>query len=334
MGLLDFLDPGKDDRERAAELAEDSIFQGGTATGAGGVTAGTSFDSEGRANISTGLGSFESLLQLLQGSGSNFLQPGGNAENADAFSMLQSVFSGSFGDLGAPDLDRSLSNKQDFSALGSQFQSDIAFAGQDPFALGASISDKFRPGLERAQGTLRNTTFDRLFSSGKASNSQAASPILEGLQTRFGEQNRELDFFGLQQGQGLIQSAFGRALAASNQREQIGGRNFRESFGSAQLLGQNALSRFGIGSGVFDSFLRNQQQQQTLGSAGIQNAAGLSQLPLSFLNAINAAGGLRGQTGLGAADINATNAANATSPFLEALNAAGQFASNIKPEGF
>jgi len=296
-------------------------FMGGRAGGEGG-SARVGFNPDGSVNVSTGLGAFGDIFQqLMSGSGDFF---SGTAGGADQFqSMLQALGQGSIGDIRDSEgvVDRSLSGTEDFNILGEQARSDLAFANQDPFALGSSISDKFRPGLERAQGTLRNNTFDQLFSSGRAANSAAASPVLEGLQKQFSEQNVALDQFGFDQANQLRNDAFGRAFGAIGQRDAIGARNFGESFQTSQLLGQNAMQRFGIGQNMFGSFLANQAQQQQLGLGQLGAAQGISQMPLQFLQAILSAGGLKSDSILGGAGIMASNANNVSSVFGDALSA-------------
>ncbi len=305
-----------DDANARAAAGE---FTGGSFTGPGG-SASIEFGPGGEANLTTGLGAFgDSFSSLLEQAGGFF---GGNAGGSgDLMALLQQFGQSSIGDIRRSEqlLENTLANSDDFNVLGEQFQNDIRLAQQDTGELGRSIASQFQPALDRAQGNLRNTTFDRLFSSGKFANSQAASPVVEGLSRQFGEQQVQLQDFGRQQALSQQQDAFGRALSSSQQREAIGGRQFGESFSSAQLLSQNAQDRFGIGSGLFSQFLQNQQQQQGLGIQALGTSANLSQLPLAFLNAIQSAGALRSDSILGSADIMQRNVAGTTNPFAEGL---------------
>ncbi len=101
-----------------------------------------------------------------------------------------------------------------------------------------------------------------------------------------------------------------------------------------QLLGEGLQQQaFGQVQGLNQFQLANQQVGSNQALAGTQGASNLSQLPLSFLQANLAAGGQASNTQFAAAGVNQGNAQLATSPFLEALGAAGQFAGAIRPQG-
>jgi hypothetical protein len=275
MGLFDSLfDPGKKFRNQGANLAKRAEFTGGNFSGPFGLGGGVSFDETGRAQMSSELGDFGPFAQLLMGQAQNAFGQGALPNEA----ALQG----------------------DFSGFGDVFRQALQTAQIDPLQYGAQISDQLRPGLERAQSGLRNETFSQLFGSGQAAISGAASPVLEGLQQKFGEQNRELDVFGIQMGSGLQNQAFQQMQGAGQSR-----------LGIAQALQQGQI------------------QNQALGMQALGGATSLAQLPLMFQNAILAAGGQRTQSLLGAAGSLQNAAASTPSPLLEGLSAAGGFMSGL-----
>ena len=80
--------------------------------------------------------------------------------------------------------------------------------------------------------------------------------------------------------------------------------------------------------------MRLQMEQQGLGLQSLGAATGLAQLPLAFQNAIMGAGQARTSSLLGVGQGMGQLAAQAKSPFLEALTAAGGFASGLGSLGF
>jgi len=192
----------------------------------------------------------------------------------------------------------------DFGGLGGIFQSALGTAGADPFDLGADISARLRGLSERRNERQVNRMFDKLKASGNLGTTAGAGRAGE-LERNIFEQGLQFDLAGLQAGQGIQQAAFGRALGASQGRGNI-----------------------------FQNFLANQRQGANIGFGGIQSAAGLSQLPLSFLQAGGAEATRASNTRFAAGGINLQAAAQAKSPFLEALNAAGGIASSVAPGGF
>jgi len=319
---MSLFDPGKSDRKRAAALAQEGILRGTSATGPGGISAGFNF-AGGQGSLNLGLGSFQSTLDQLQGlSASGFAQAQGGLP-----SDLTGLGEGTIGRLGQIDVSQ-LQNQQDFAGLGNIFQSALGTAGADPFDLGADISSRLRQLSERRNQRTVNKTFDRLKASGKLGTTGGAGIAAELEQNIF-DQGLQFDLAGLQAGQGIQRDAFARALGASGQREAIGARQFGESFGLEQLGGERALQQFGVGSNIFQQFLQNQQQGANIGFGAAAQGMNLSQLPLAFLQASQGAAGQASNSLFAAAGINQQNAAMAKSPFLEALNAAGQFAGNI-----
>lgn len=320
--MSDIFDPGRDDRERAAGLAEQGIITGGQATGPGGISAGFDF-SGGRGSITSSLGSFAPLLAQLQGlAGQGFAQAGGGLPPE-----LQALMGSTIDRLGQTNVNQ-LTNEQDFAGFGNIFQSALSTAQADPFELGSGISAKLRALSERRNQRQVNRTFDRLKASGNLGSSAGIARAGD-LERNLQEQGLQFDLAGLQAGQGIQRDAFGRALGASQAREGIGARQFGESFGIEQLGGNRALQQFGVGSQGFAQFLQNQMQGFNIGAGATGAGANLSQLPLSFLAALQGTTGQASNTQFAAAGINQQNAALAKSPFLEALNAAGQFAGSF-----
>ncbi len=327
MGFLsDIFDPGKKDREAAAGLAQQGIITGGQATGPGGISAGFDF-SGGVGSITSDLGTFAPALEGLQGlSAQGLAQAQGGLPQG-----LKDLGASTIGRLGEMDVSR-LQNQQDFAGLGQIFQGAMGTAQADPFDLGADISARLRSLSERRNQRGVNKMFDRLKRTGNIGTATGIGRAGD-LERNLFEQGLQFDLAGLQAGQGMQQQAFQRALGASQGREAIGARQFGEEFGMEQLGGQRALQQFGVGDQQFQQFLANQQQGANIGIAGTQAAAGLSQLPLAFQQALMQSTGQASGTMFGAAGISQQNAAMAKSPFLEALNAAGSFASGIAPGG-
>jgi hypothetical protein len=328
MGFFSKLfDPGRDDRRAAASLAQQGIIKGGSATGPGGITAGFDF-SGGRGSITSGLGSFQPALEQMQGASANFL----NQAQGGLPPELAALAEGTIGRLGSIDVNR-LSNESDFAGFGDIFQSALGTAQADPFDLGAGISERLRALSERRNQRSVNKMFDRLKSTGNLTSS-AGIQRAGDVENQLFEQGLQFDLAGLQAGQGIQRDAFARALGSSGAREGIGARQFGEEFGLEQLGGQRALQQFGVGGDMFSKFLQNQAQGTQLGLATNASAMATSQLPLAFLQALQGSTGQASNSLFAASGINQQNAAMAKSPFLEALKAAGSFASGIAPGGF
>ena len=325
MGFLDSVfDPGKDNRNKASKLAKQGLIKGGGFTGPGGI--GGSFDfTDGVGTSNFDLGSFESSLASFQGLTQSGLASAGGG-------LPQSLIDrgGATNErLGQQNVSQ-LQNTSDFQGLGNIFQSAAQTAGADPFELGAGISEKLRALSERRNSRLVNKTFDRLKASGKLGTTGGAGIAAELEQNQF-DQGLQFDIAGLQQGQSMQQAAFARAMAASQGREAIGGRQFGESFALEQMGGNRALQQFGVDSNLQAMLQAQQAQGANIAFGANQAAMSTSQLPLAFQQAMLAAQGQASNSNFAAAGIEQQNAAMATSPFLEALGAAGQFASGIAP---
>ncbi|KKL97106.1 hypothetical protein LCGC14_1837820 [marine sediment metagenome] len=319
-------DPGKGDREAASRLGQQGIIEGFDFSGPGGL--GGSFNFEGgQSSSQTSLGSFEPLMQMLQQLGMS----GASQAEGGLPPELMALGGQTNERLGQMDVSQ-LTNESNFAGLGDIFQSALGTAQADPFDLGEDISGRLRQLSARRNRRDVSSMFDRLQSAGTRTSS---SGLIEAdlKQQRLFEQGLQFDLTGLEAGRGMQGDAMSRLMAAMGGREQIGARQFGESFGMEQLGGQRALQQFGVGSNLFDSFLQNRQQGAGLALAGTQGAAGLSQLPLVFMQALQGMTTGASNSLFGAAGIEQQNAAMAQSPFLEALNAAGQFMGQIKPEG-
>lgn len=327
MGFLSkIFDPGKGDRKRAKKLLDESVLRGGDISGPGGIGAGFSFDEGGAGTSQLSLGSFQQFLPQFQNlAGQGFEQAGAGIPG------LESLGQRTQDRLGNIDVQR-FQNQQDFQGLGDIFQSSLATAQADPFDLGAGISERLRALSERRNQRSVNKFFDRLKSTGNLTSS-AGIQRAGDLERNLFEQGLQFDLAGLQAGQGIQRDAFGRALGASGQREQIGARQFGEEFNLEQLGGNRALQQFGVGNEVLNAFLRNQQQGANIGSQGIQGGIALAQSPLAFLQAqLGIQSARSGTQGTAAAGF-LNSAQQAKSPFLEALNAAGSFIGSVKPGG-
>lgn len=320
-------DPGKKDRDAAAALGQQGIIRGGNFSGPGGISGGFDF-SGGRGSMTSSLGSFGPLLEQMQGLSGGFFDQAQSGLPQELRDLGDSTISR----LGETDVSR-LQNQSDFQGLGSIFQGAAATAQKDPFDLGSEVSQRLRALSERRNQRSVNKMFDRLKRTGNLTSS-AGIQRAGDMERNLFEQGLQFDLAGLQAGQGIQKDAFARALGASGQREAIGARQFGEEFGMEQLGGQRAMQQFGVGNQMFQDFMQSQQQGTQLGLAGMQGAMGLSQLPLAFQQAMMNSTGQASNSMFAAAGINQQNAAMAKSPFLEALNAAGSFASGIAPGGF
>lgn len=263
MGLFSSIfDPGKGARRKGKKLAAQAGFTGGTFTGPGGLMAGLSFGPNGQVQATGSLGGLDPLFQQ----------------------MLSQASAGG----GIPE-----PLQEDYEGFGTAFRQALGQVSQDPLAFGAMIADKLRPGLDRAQGNLRNETFSKLFGAGQAAISGAASPVVEGLQQQFAEQQQQLDVAGIDMGRQMQQDAFNRMLGAGQSR-----------------------------AGIYEQGQGGQQQ-------AFQNAMYLSTLPMQLQAGITSAGGLRSDTLLGQASSFMNASSLSKSPLLEGLSAAGGFMTGL-----
>lgn len=319
---MSLFDPGKGARKRAAALAQQGIIKGGGFSGPGGISGSFDFQ-KGVGTSNFNLGSFQSSLEGLQRLSQQGLDQAGRGLPPE----LQALGQGTIDSLGQNQFNR-LGNESDFNALGGVFQNSLQTAQADPFDLGSTISEKLRLLSERRNSRLVNKTFDRLKASGKLGTTGGAN-IAGELDANLQEQGLRFDIAGLEAGRGIQQDAFGRVLGASGQREQIGARQFGEDLSQNAFTNQASLQQFGVGQDLFSSFLRNQAQGSQIGLAANASALATTQLPLAFQQAALAAQGQASNSLFAASGVEQTNAQLAKSPFLEALNAAGQFAGNI-----
>ncbi len=325
--MSSIFDPGADDRAAAGAAANAGVMSSGGATGPGGISAG--FDFSG-GNISTnfGAGQFDPLI----GAGIGLAQQGVSQAGGGLPPELMALGQGTIDQLGGDINVNRLGNESDFAGLGDVFQSALSTATADPLTLGSEISDRLRALSERRNNRLVSKTFDRLKRSGKLGTTGGAG-IAGELDATLQEQDLKFDLAGLEAGRGMQGDAMQRLLGASGQREAIGARQFGEEFGLQQFADNRALQQFGVGSSMFDQFLKNQFQGANIANMGTNLAAGVSQIPLAFMNSLINAGTASSNTNFAAAGVHGQNAAMAKSPFLEALNAAGSFMSGIAPGG-
>jgi hypothetical protein len=325
MGFLsDLLDPGKQNRELASQFSQMAVPTGGRATGPGGIFAGFNFDPSGRGSISTGLGSFSPFLSMLQGHAAQGFDIAGRGLDPS----LTALGEGAMADMGTPDIQR-FGNLGGAGALQGILGSAGGIASADPFALGESTTAALRSRAQRSNQNLVNKTFDQLFASGGLSNQVTREQVTGDLSRQLDEQDLGFQLAGLEQGRGLQQEAFGRAMGAFGGLEQFGGRMFGEQMGATNLAAQLAQQRFGIGSQLQNMALQQAMAGQQLGIGALSAGQGLAQLPLAFLSAQLQAQGLRSDAALGAGGVQTKLAENATSPFLSGLEAVGQFGQGI-----
>ena len=315
-------DPGKSDRKRARKNAEKGVIEGGGISGPGGISAGFDF-SNNRSTVSSSLGDFAPLLDQLIGGSQGFF----DQANAGLPPELRSLGEQTIGNLGQSDFNR-LTNESGFNRAGEAFRRNLDFANRDVFDVGDEISSRLRGLSERRNQRHVNKMFDRLQRTGNLTSSAGIQRAGDEERNLF-EQGLQFDLAGLQFGQGELARNFQQAMQAGGLQEQIGQRQFGEDMGINQFNNQAALQQFGVGSSMFDQFLQSQQQGTQLGLATMAGGTALSQLPLQFLAASQNAATLGSNSRFAQAGVDSQNAANAGSPFLDALTAAGGFATGL-----
>ena len=314
MGILDSLfDPGKKDRKRAAGAGREGVITGSSFSGPGGISGGFDF-SGGKATFTSDLGQFQNMFNQFQTAGQQSFDQFGQGLPPELLAAMQQ---------GQAGLRPGDTNQQNFAGLGQVFQSALGTATADPFELGSGISAKLRALSERRNQRQVSKFFDRLQSTGNLTSSAGIQRAGDLERNQF-EQGLQFDLAGLQAGQGLQQQAFGQLLGATQGREGILGRQFGENQSSI-------LASLGIDQQMFQNLMNQQQQSFNLGSQATQGAANLAQLPLAFQNAANQGAALASGSQFDLASVFAGNAAQAKSPFLEAIKAAGTFAGATKP---
>jgi hypothetical protein len=300
-------DPGKKDRIRAATSAQRAVPTSGNIGGPMGINAGFNVDPKtGAINMTNSAGQFgeagsmllQMMPQLFGGTGA----AGGLAELADSI---------------RPGLDATgLEQREGFSEI---FQNALGTLNQDPFELGSQVTAKLQPGLDRAQGNLRNNTFDELFGSGGSSISGAANPVLENLSNVFADQQSQLGVMGFDIGRGLHSDALQQAFTSNQGIAGIDASNvdrLMKQFGMGESIANTAIQDFGVGA------------QAGLGAG--QLAGDFSQLGIPFIQAMMQMQGLTSEAQLGVAGVHTDNAKMAKSPFLEAMKFARSF---VNPTG-
>jgi hypothetical protein len=327
MGFLDKLfDPGKKDRRAGQQAAADATFTGGSTTGPGGITSGFDFSGK-RGTTQFGLGSFDPLLQGLQQAGAAGL----SQSQAGLPPHLQALFASAQEDLATPHLAHTDLGST-MGGLQQLFQSQLGTATADPFALGSSVSERLRALSERRNKNEVQNQLAQLQQSGRLGASFGVAEAFE-TQARQDRQGLEFDLAGLQAGQGIQQNALAALFGASQGIQNVGAQQFGQQLSGQQLLADFANARFNQGSLAHQLELAQKQQGFQQGTGAVQSAAGLSQLPLAFQNALLQAQGLKSDVDLGRATTNMQAASLAKSPLLEAVNTVGQFFSPIQFPG-
>jgi hypothetical protein len=271
MGLLsDIFDPGRDQREGAVALANESIFQGGTSTGPGGIESGIGFDDSGAARLHGSLGQFDPFLQSLFGAaGIGFGQAQGGIP-----SFLQPQAQG----------------------LGQVFQSALGISQADPFALGAETTERFRAAALPQQQQAAASQLSNLFAKGQLGTTGGAQQAQALVQA---QQQQDLGFqqAGFEAGRGIQQDAltrlFGSQAGLGNifgqamQQQELGFQQGLQGVAGASSLAQLPL--------IFQQAIMNAGQLRSesgLSAAGIGlNAA--AQTPSVLQEAVGAAAGIR-----------------------------------------
>jgi hypothetical protein len=195
--------------------------------------------------------------------------------------------------------------------------SSMGTATADPWELGSQVSDKLRALAERKNKREAMKMFDKLRSNGQMSSSMGAARAFELDNQQF-EQGMQMDLAGLDAGRGLQSDAMQRLMQAQQGRA-----------GLNQQLDANSINSAGLSSSLLDAFLKNQSQGVNIGLANATGGQNLAQMPLSFMQAMLAAGGASSNSFFQKAGVDQNNAAMAKSPFLEAVNAAGGFMSGL-----
>jgi hypothetical protein len=330
MGLLSNLfDPGRGDRSNASAIANSP---GAQITGAQfnapfGMSGSFGFiGPHQKFTMQGSLGDFNPVASRLVNTAKRRV---GNT--ALDMGFMDPIFSAAMRDLGDPRLN-SIGNMGEFRGLGRMFQSAMPFANADPFELGAGVTERLRAAALPDNQRLVNSTMDRLFASGRLGTTGGAN-VAGALQESLDQQDLAFQQAGLDFGRALQSDAVGRAMTAFGGREALAGRMFGESLAGAQLQGQNALSRFGMGTSMADALLQNLVAGHNIGISSLGAATGLAQLPLAFQQMALQANIARSNANLARAGVQQNNAAMAKSPLLEGINAIGQFFEPIKFPG-
>lgn len=326
--MSSLFDPGKDDRNAAAAAAQKGVITGSSFSGPGGL--GGNFDfSNGHGSFSGELGAFQSSMDnMLAASQQGFSQATGGLP-PEMLALAGQTMDG----LGAVQTPESMLNRNNFQGFQDVFNANQKTAVTDPFDLGSTISDKLRQLDERKNQKLVNKTFDRLKASGKLGTTGGAGIAAE-LDANLFDQGLKHDLAGFGAGMDMRNQAFGMMQGANQGMEGIAGRNFAEGMAKAGFDKDTIMKQYGVGANTFDQFLKNQLQGMNIGMAGSTGAAGIAQLPLSMQQAIMGLSTSASNSNFAMAGVHGQNAANAKSPFLEALNAAGSFVGNVMPGGF
>ncbi len=308
--MSSIFDPGKKDRKAAANLAQQGVMNSGWIGGSGGVGAGFNFQ-DGHTQIKTKMGRFEKPMNMLikKAMDAGTLPPEFMALGGDVMAGLA-----------APMDVTQMKGMGDMQVLGDIFRQSADMAGKDPMDLGMEISDRLTALSERRDQRKVNKMFSKLHAGGKLGTTGGAGIAAE-LDMNLQDQQLQRELAGMNFGQGLINDATNRMMGAFQGREGLRSRNFMESMGMQQYGDKRLLDMFGVG----DTMMGRSLQQEGMDLQGLNTAMAMQQLPLNWLNAMMGAGSTAANTRFGAAGVHSNNAANARSPFLDIVNAAGGF---------
>ena len=319
MGLLDDLfDPGKKDRNRAANAAEQGVIDNFSFNGPGG-----SFARFTNGSFGTGIGDLQPLRDAFLQQAFGRLDGGGGIPE-----VLSSAAGGALPDLANPNLDTSGFDPGLLQAFQGGINDQLGIINQDPQALAAN---RFALLEDQAATPERQATIDladRLFSGGRTGTTggqQDITAFARGLdEARTGRQVAALDF-------GLAQQAGARNSLAQlfGAGQSLIGNQFNRNVTANELSASRARDRFSLAQGLLQGSFgqRDRNFNEALGfTSGIQS---LDNQPLAGFQAALASEALRSKSQFRLADIFQSNSALAKSPLLEAVNAAGQFVGTV-----
>jgi hypothetical protein len=288
MGFFSKLfDPGKEERQRAQQLAEQGKIEGGQWTGPGGMTGDWGFK-DGQATGGFGLGMWadpqQQLIQqslgMLGGLGGyqqQAVNPGmfGGAhtpfgavggpnwyQGMPQFQQQLGGISSAMGQLGAP-------GTQGFGMPGMQqnFMQNLQTAGQSPAALGRGYADMLHASEAGREQRGTRDFIEKVYGSTMGATSGAAERL--GLHDKMlSEAYSGRERAGLEFGQAQQQFAQQQLVPGFGAMGQEYGRRFGEQLEGQQFLGNVLGKQADIAKMGYDPF-RNLAQQQ--GQFGIQN---------------------------------------------------------------
>lgn len=316
MGLLDSLfDPGSKDRKLARKAAEAGVIEN---VGVTGPLGGRTLFSNG--NLSSGLSLDDRRLAQLFSE--RALDSAGGPAGLPEF--FQDAASSATGALGDPGLDTSGFDPSLLQAFQGGIASQLPALFANPAELGADtlslLREQAAPGERRAALRLN----DELFKTGRRGTTgggQDISAFSRGLEEADVAREMAALQAGMQQQQGArstLSSLFGAGSSMINQ-------GFGRELSAQQLAGQRARDRFGIAQSMLSSMFGQQDRALNEAATFTGLRGNLQNQALAPFMAALQAEVARSNSQFNLAGTHQQNAAMATSPLLEAFNAAGSF---------